>query len=60
MEFASDDPAAQVRTVLIVCGFELGAAGFDGGGEHGRGHEGEGLAAGTKESDADAAFAEFF
>ena len=60
MEFAGDDPAAEVGPAGVAAGFHLGAAGFDGGGEHGRGDEGEGFAAGGEEGDADAAFAEFF
>ncbi len=60
VEFAGDDPAAEVGTTGVVAGFHLGAAGFDGGGEHGGGDEGEGFAARGEEGDADAAFAEFF
>ena len=38
----------------------MGAAGFDGGGEHWRGDEGERFAAGGEEGDTDATFAQFF
>lgn len=59
VEFAGDDPAAEVGATGVGAGFELGAAGFDGGGEHGRRDKGEGFAAGGEEGDADATFAEF-
>ncbi len=60
VQFAGNDPAAEVGTTSVIVGFHLGAAGFDGGSKHGRGDEGEGFAAGREEGDADAAFAEFF
>ena len=41
-------------------GAARGAARLDRSGEHGRGNEGEGLAGGGEEGDADAAFAELF